>query len=174
MNLLNARRTTMAGIGVAVAGLAVMATLSTSAASFGGRPLSADLNGAAEVPGPGDPDGTGLAEIRVRAASARSATSSPSRTSLRRRGPQSTSHRPAPSVRTSFTSFPPARARDRALHRRSDRREHIGLHVCRPGTGKGHRQAPRPVLRQRAKRGIPAGATAASWVGSQQPSSGLA
>jgi hypothetical protein len=68
MNLLTARRTTMAGIGVAVAGLAVIATLSTSAASFGGRPLSADLNGAAEVPGPGDPDGTGRAEIRVRAA----------------------------------------------------------------------------------------------------------
>ncbi|MET0909877.1 MAG: CHRD domain-containing protein [Ilumatobacteraceae bacterium] len=68
MNRLNARRTTMAGIGVAVAGLAMMATLTTSAASFGGRPLSADLNGAAEVPGPGDPDGTGRAEIRVRAA----------------------------------------------------------------------------------------------------------
>jgi hypothetical protein len=29
----------------------------------GGRPLSATLSGAAEVPGPGDPDGTGTAKI---------------------------------------------------------------------------------------------------------------
>ena len=65
---LNLRRAAMAGIGIGVAGLAVIATLSTSEASGGGRRLSADLNGAAEVPGPGDPDGTGHAEIRVRAA----------------------------------------------------------------------------------------------------------
>ena len=37
------------------------------AASGRGRPLSADLTGAAEVPGPGDSDGTGHAEIRVHA-----------------------------------------------------------------------------------------------------------
>jgi hypothetical protein len=30
-----------------------------------GRPLSATLTGAAEVPGPGDPDGTGSASIRL-------------------------------------------------------------------------------------------------------------
>jgi hypothetical protein len=68
MKLLNARRTTVAGIAVAIAGLAVIAPVSTSGAAGGGRPLSADLSGAAEVPGPGDPDGTGHAEIRIRAA----------------------------------------------------------------------------------------------------------
>ena len=71
MKLHNRRRTTIAGIGVAVAGLAVIAAVSTStptSAGFGsGRPLSADLNGAAEVPGPGDPDGTGSIEMRVNA-----------------------------------------------------------------------------------------------------------
>lgn len=33
--------------------------------SSGGRPLSATLTGAAEVPGPGDPDGSGTARITV-------------------------------------------------------------------------------------------------------------
>jgi hypothetical protein len=31
----------------------------------GGRPLSAELTGEAEVPGPGDPDGSGSANVRV-------------------------------------------------------------------------------------------------------------
>jgi CHRD domain len=31
----------------------------------GGRPLSTTLTGAAEVPGPGDPDGSGTANLRV-------------------------------------------------------------------------------------------------------------
>ena len=31
----------------------------------GGRPLSAELTGEAEVPGPGDPDGSGTANVRV-------------------------------------------------------------------------------------------------------------
>ena len=31
----------------------------------GGRPLSANLTGEAEVPGPGDPDGSGSANVRV-------------------------------------------------------------------------------------------------------------
>ena len=34
-------------------------------AADGGRPLSANLTGGAEVPGPGDPDGTGSAFLRV-------------------------------------------------------------------------------------------------------------
>jgi hypothetical protein len=36
-----------------------------AAADDGGRPLWAELTGAAEVPGPGDPDGTGSASLRV-------------------------------------------------------------------------------------------------------------
>ncbi|MGH2534926.1 MAG: CHRD domain-containing protein [Thermomicrobiales bacterium] len=36
-----------------------------SGSSHGGRPLSADLTGAAEVPGPGDPDGSGTALITL-------------------------------------------------------------------------------------------------------------
>jgi hypothetical protein len=34
-------------------------------ASAGGRPLAADLTGAAEAPGPGDPDGSGSARITL-------------------------------------------------------------------------------------------------------------
>jgi hypothetical protein len=39
--------------------------LATSPAAAGGRPLSTQLTGAAEVPNPGDPDGSGTAKIRV-------------------------------------------------------------------------------------------------------------
>src|SRR5919106_2573095 len=37
----------------------------TSISANGGRPLSTDLTGAAEVPGPGDPDGSGKADITL-------------------------------------------------------------------------------------------------------------
>lgn len=43
---------------LAVAGIAM-------AQQDGGRPFSTSLNGAAEVPGPGDPDGRGRAELRI-------------------------------------------------------------------------------------------------------------
>ena len=43
---------------LAVAGIAV-------AQQDAGRPFSVSMNGAAEVPGPGDPDGTGRAQLRV-------------------------------------------------------------------------------------------------------------
>jgi hypothetical protein len=37
----------------------------TSISANGGSPLSTDLTGAAEVPGPGDPDGSGKADITL-------------------------------------------------------------------------------------------------------------
>lgn len=43
---------------LAVAGIAV-------AQQDAGRPFSVSMNGAAEVPGPGDPDGTGRAQLRI-------------------------------------------------------------------------------------------------------------
>jgi hypothetical protein len=43
----------------------VCPTQPLSAAKTGGRPLSATLTGAAEVPGPGDADGRGSATIRL-------------------------------------------------------------------------------------------------------------
>ncbi len=44
------------------------ALIATSAfAQTGGRKLQTNLTGAAEVPGPGDPDGTGTAQITVNA-----------------------------------------------------------------------------------------------------------
>ncbi|MEX1172708.1 MAG: CHRD domain-containing protein [Chloroflexota bacterium] len=39
--------------------------LTATASAVGGRPLSTDLNGAEEVPGPGDPDGSGWASMTV-------------------------------------------------------------------------------------------------------------
>jgi CHRD domain len=47
---------------------ALVATLSLAglaAADDGGRPLTTTLTGAAEIPGPGDPDGSGTATIRL-------------------------------------------------------------------------------------------------------------
>jgi CHRD domain len=48
--------------GVAVVALAVAAVAS---AGNGGRPLSTTLTGAEEAPGPGDPDATGEADLRL-------------------------------------------------------------------------------------------------------------
>ncbi len=51
-----------------LAAIALVAALALSAqvlADDGGRPLSATMTGAAEVPGPGDPDGSGTAALRV-------------------------------------------------------------------------------------------------------------
>ena len=44
--------------------LALLAVVGTAAAT-GGRPFSTTLTGAAEVPGPGDPDGSGSASITL-------------------------------------------------------------------------------------------------------------
>jgi hypothetical protein len=44
---------------------ALLAAASPAQADDGGRPLSTTLTGAAEVPGPGDPDGSGSAVVRV-------------------------------------------------------------------------------------------------------------
>jgi CHRD domain len=43
----------------------VLAVASVAAAANGGRPLSTDLTGAEEAPGPGDPDATGQADLRL-------------------------------------------------------------------------------------------------------------
>jgi hypothetical protein len=49
-----------------VAGLALaLAVAGTATAGNGGRPLSTALTGAEEAPGPGDPDATGQADLRL-------------------------------------------------------------------------------------------------------------
>ena len=50
-------------VALALAGAASAAKL--DGADRGGKPLSTTLTGAAEVPGPGDPDGSGTAKITV-------------------------------------------------------------------------------------------------------------
>ena len=50
----------------AIAALAaVLAVASVAAAANGGRPLSTDMTGAEEAPGPGDPNATGQADLRL-------------------------------------------------------------------------------------------------------------
>lgn len=51
--------------GVAVIVLAGLLITGSLAMAQGGRPLSTSLSGAAEVPGPGDPDGSGTAKITL-------------------------------------------------------------------------------------------------------------
>jgi hypothetical protein len=46
-------------------GILMISTIGSPAALAKGRPLKADLAGANEVPGPGDPDGTGRARLRL-------------------------------------------------------------------------------------------------------------
>ena len=48
-----------------VAAAVLLSAAAPAQAADGGRSLSATLTGAAEVPGPGDPDGSGTAVIRV-------------------------------------------------------------------------------------------------------------
>lgn len=45
--------------------VSVLFLLSVSLVTAGGRPLSADLSGGNEVPGPGDPDGSGSAHLTL-------------------------------------------------------------------------------------------------------------
>lgn len=49
----------------AIAALGLLTTSATAIAQTGGRSLTTELTGAEEVPGPGDPDGTGTAQITV-------------------------------------------------------------------------------------------------------------
>ena len=50
---------------LALAALAGVVSPSAVLAGDGGRPLSTDMSGANEVPGPGDPDGAGSASLRL-------------------------------------------------------------------------------------------------------------
>jgi hypothetical protein len=53
------------GVLGAATAVAMAGTVVPAGAADGGRPLSAVLTGAAEAPGPGDPDGSGTADLRV-------------------------------------------------------------------------------------------------------------
>jgi hypothetical protein len=54
-----------------VAAVAALVFAAGAAAQEGGRPFRLQMTGAAEVPGPGDPDGTGTAVLRVNAGQGR-------------------------------------------------------------------------------------------------------
>ncbi|HLL29559.1 MAG TPA: CHRD domain-containing protein [Allosphingosinicella sp.] len=50
---------------IALAAVAVLLPTSAASAGEGGRPITVQMTGAAERPGPGDPDGTGTATFRI-------------------------------------------------------------------------------------------------------------
>lgn len=50
---------------VTVAGMTVLLMALAATALAGGRPFTTELSGASEVPGPGDPDGTGTAHLTL-------------------------------------------------------------------------------------------------------------
>ncbi len=50
---------------IALALIALLAFALAATASAGGRPLTTSLSGSEEIPGPGDPDGSGSARITV-------------------------------------------------------------------------------------------------------------
>lgn len=52
-------------LSVAALGLSSVALATSATAGDGGRPITVEMTGAAERPGPGDPDGTGTAVFRV-------------------------------------------------------------------------------------------------------------
>ena len=57
------RRSLVAALAAAL--MMVLAVTGVAAADDGGRPLSTALTGAEEAPGPGDPNATGQAELRL-------------------------------------------------------------------------------------------------------------
>jgi hypothetical protein len=61
----HSRYCTVAAVGAVSFALASVAGPAAAAPPPSGRPLSTVLTGAAEVPGPGDPDATGTASLRV-------------------------------------------------------------------------------------------------------------
>ena len=50
---------------IAIAAIAMLIPASAASADEGGRPINVAMTGAAERPGPGDPDGTGTASFRI-------------------------------------------------------------------------------------------------------------
>ena len=52
-------------LALAASAALILATPLTTYADDGGRPLSTEMTGAAEVPGPGDPDGSGTASLML-------------------------------------------------------------------------------------------------------------
>src|SRR5687767_6703805 len=54
-------------VATAIAGAAALASVAFAAASpeGSGRPITVEMTGAAERPGPGDPDGSGTAAFRI-------------------------------------------------------------------------------------------------------------
>ena len=50
---------------IVVATAALLFPVSAASAQDGGRPITVQMTGAAERPGPGDPDGTGTATFRI-------------------------------------------------------------------------------------------------------------
>lgn len=59
------KRHVMAVLAAAGLGLSSVALAGAAGAADGGRPFTVEMTGAAEVPGPGDPDGSGTATFRV-------------------------------------------------------------------------------------------------------------
>lgn len=58
-------RLTRSTLGIALAAALALGTGGAVLADEGGRPFTIALTGAAEVPGPGDPDGSGTARLRL-------------------------------------------------------------------------------------------------------------
>ncbi|MFW5468694.1 CHRD domain-containing protein [Knoellia sp. CPCC 206435] len=56
---------TMLALSAAAAGVASLLVVPGATAADGGRPISVEMTGAAERPGPGDPDGSGTAMFTV-------------------------------------------------------------------------------------------------------------
>jgi hypothetical protein len=59
------RRTARLALGFALSLTAALGSSGAALADGGGRPFTTTLTGAAEVPGPGDPDATGTASLRL-------------------------------------------------------------------------------------------------------------
>jgi hypothetical protein len=59
------KRHASALLAVSVLSLSSLALVGPAGAADGGRPITVELTGAAERPGPGDPDGTGTATFRI-------------------------------------------------------------------------------------------------------------
>ena len=124
-------------------------------ADGGGRPFTTALSGAAEVPGPGDPDATGTSSLRLNRGSRRSAWTSAGRTSTARY---------SPTHPRGYGDRGRTRRRD-ALHRRvCGNRQRQRLRRGRPRADPRHHPQSRELpSTSTAGRTSPAALSAASW-----------
>ena len=130
-------------IAVTLAAVALLFPVSAASAEDGGRPITVQMTGAAERPGPGDPDGTGTATFRINPGQSEVCYTADRR---QYRGGDGRPYPPRPADRSGA---------DRRPSERSDQWLEQRLRDGQPRPRQGADPDARGLLRQRPQRALP-------------------